>query len=430
MIRKSNIALTALLFITSIAFPQTETALFKKLKSLKEISEVAPIQHDTTFSEAYVLMITQPIDHNNSASKKFNQRVFLLHRNFSKPTVLALEGYAADFNRPYELTKILRANQILVEHRYFGKSIPEKIDWNYLTVKQSAADHHKIVTLFKKIYSGKWISTGISKGGQATVFHKRFYPDDVNVAVPYVAPINNSMEDPRINEFLRTVGTDECRNKVLQFQRTFLKRRNEILPLLMKDAELYNLRFPFDWEFLYEFWTLEYSFAFWQYGFAKCEDIPNPNSEPKILFEHMKTVNEYNFYSESGMKQYAPSFVQNYKEIGYYNYDLEPFKDLLTEVTNGSNIVMVPKEARTKFDERLMKDVNKWLQKNSNNMIFIYGELDSWGATAVQLTGESNALKMVKKGGHHRTGIHSFEGEEKERIYSTLEHWLDLKIKR
>ncbi len=429
-LQKYFLLLVAFLFITTSVLPQQETELYKKLNSFKEVVSVTPIKTDTTFTEGYAIMISQPIDHNNPKSETFKQKVYLLHRNENLPTVLALEGYSADFNRPYELTRILQGNQVLVEHRYFGASVPEKIDWKYLTVKQSADDHHAIVQLFKKIYNGKWVSTGISKGGQTTVFFKRFYPNDVDVAVPYVAPVNYSVEDPRITQFLRTVGSDDCRKKILNYQRAFLQRREEIMPLLMQDVEKQNIRLAFDWDFLYEIWVLEYSFTFWQYGAAKCEDVPLPNADAKVMFEHMKKVNGYSWYTEQGIQQFLPSYIQFYKEIGYYDYDLEPFKDLLIEVTDGSSIFWIPKELRPKFDGSLLKDVSEWLKNNSNNMIFIYGELDTWSATSVVLSGKTNALKMVRKDGHHGTSIRSFDPESKELIYSTLEKWLDLKIKR
>ena len=67
----------------------------------------------------------------------------------------------------------------------------------------------------------------MSKGGQ-TLYFKRFYPNDVNAAVPYVAPVNLAAEDPRIYMFLNSVGTEECRDKIKQFQRAFLLKRDEI----------------------------------------------------------------------------------------------------------------------------------------------------------------------------------------------------------
>lgn len=420
----------ALLLLLSFTFvnAKVESEFLKRLKSIKEISDIKPISVDTMFTEGYVLMITQLEDHNNPNSPTFKQKIFVSNRADNAPTVLALEGYSAQFNRPYELTRILKANQILVEHRYFGESVPKDMDWNFLTVKQAAADHHEIVEIFKKIYPGKWISTGISKGGQTTVFFKRFYPNDVDVAVPYVAPINYSMEDPRINEFLRTVGTADCRKKIIDYQRAFLKRKDEIIPFMMKDVETGNIHLAFDWDFIYEIWVLEYSFTFWQYGGSTCEEIPLPDADAKVMYEHMKKINGFDFYTEQGIKNFLPSYIQFYKEIGYYNYDLEPFKDLLTEVKDGSSIFWIPKELRPKFDNSLLMDVKNWIQKKGNNMIFIYGELDTWSATAVELTGETNALKMVKKGGHHGSNIRTFDEESKAKIYSTLEKWLDYKI--
>ena len=61
-------------------------------------------------------------------------------------------------------------------------------------------------------------------------------------------------------------------------------------------------------------------------------------------------------------------------------------------------------------------------------MIFIYGGNDTWSATAVELTGETNALKMVKSGGNHRTRINSFDNKERDKIINSLETWLDYKI--
>lgn len=429
MIRQLRFLLLVFLFITTVIVSQTETALLKSLKSFKEISEIILLKHDSTCAESYELMITQPVDHNKPGGAKFKQRVYLSHKNDSDPVVFVTEGYAANGNRPYELTRILGANQIVVEHRYFGKSVTQKMDWKYLNIKQAAADHHAIVQLFKKIYNGKWISTGISKGGQTTLYFKRFYPNDVDVSIPYVAPINIAAEDPRIYMFLNSVGTEECRDKIKQFQRAFLLKRDEIKKILTADAVKNNLILAWDYDFVIEYMVLEYSFAFWQWG-SKCEDIPDPNSSAEILYEHMKKANALYFFTAQAMKDFGPFYVQAYNEIGYYGYDLEPFKDLLKEIKDGSNIILVPKDAKVNFNCSVMNDINTWLQNYGSNILYIYGGTDTWSATSIQLLGKTNAVKMVKKGGSHGTRISSFDGEQKEKIYSTLENWLALKIKR
>jgi hypothetical protein len=92
---------------------------------------------------------------------------------------------------------------------------------------------------FKKIYpdTKKWISTGISKGGQTTCIYRSYFPEDVNVSVPYVAPLARGVEDGRHEPFLRKVGTKEERKAILNFQKRVLTRREEILPLLKTFCE-------------------------------------------------------------------------------------------------------------------------------------------------------------------------------------------------
>ncbi len=422
--------LVLFLFVYSISYSQTETGLLKTLKTFKEIAEIKEIKTDTTYREGYEILITQPIDHKNPKSKTFTQKIYLSHSDFSKPMVFVTEGYAANRSSKTELARILDANQIIVEHRYFGKSIPENLEWKYLTIEQAANDHHLIVELFKKLYKGKWINSGVSKGGQTTLYHRYFFPDDVDASVPYVAPINLAQEDPRIYMFLNSVGTEECREKIRKFQRAFLSKRDEVRNLLMKDAEQGQIRFAWDYDFVLEYMTLEYSFAFWQWGQTKCEEIPSPDASAEDLYNHMKASNPLYFFTEQAMKDFGSFYVQAYNEIGYYGYDLTPFKDLLSEIKDGSNIMLVPEGAKIEYNCSSMQKVNTWLQKHANNILYIYGGNDTWSATSVQLLGENNSVKMVKKGGAHGTNIRSFEGEEKELIYSTLENWLGIKINR
>ena len=50
------------LFISFVAFAQTETELLKKLKTFPEIESIIPVKADTMFSESYEIMIRQPLD--------------------------------------------------------------------------------------------------------------------------------------------------------------------------------------------------------------------------------------------------------------------------------------------------------------------------------------------------------------------------------
>jgi len=410
---------------------KADTELFKKLKALPGVKEITPTRFDTaSFKEGYEIMFEQPLNHAKPNGEKFRQRIFLLHKDFSRPVDLETEGYQAGGARMTELNRILEGNILVVEHRFFGKSVPKVMKWENLTIKNSADDLHKIVTTLKKLYTGKWVSSGVSKGGQTTLFYKTFYPDDVDASVPYVAPINLSDEDPRIYSFLKTVGDEECRRKIKEYQIALLKREDELLPKVKEMAEKRKMVFSIGIEAAYEYAVLEYEFAFWQYGNVKCADIPAPDAPADQLLEHLNRTNAMYYYSDMGIKQFEAFIYQAYTEIGYYNYDIAELKPYLRAVKNPTNTILAPKGVKMIYNPATLQKVYHFLQYEGNNIAYIYGELDTWSSTAVQLLGRTNAIKLVKKGGYHGSSIRNLSDEQKELFYTSMEKWLGMKLKR
>ena len=122
-----------LLMFSNFSFSQVEDTLnsdlYSWLKTIPDI-EVTAIKPDKIFTEAYEIFVTQPIDHNNPDGPKFKEQIFLSHIDKDKPMVIELDGYSVN-NRTTELSRILGCNQIMVEHRYFGESVPSSFDWKY-----------------------------------------------------------------------------------------------------------------------------------------------------------------------------------------------------------------------------------------------------------------------------------------------------------
>jgi hypothetical protein len=426
-IKLSVFVIGILLFCSFPLF--TQSNLKTTLESLPGIINVEQIQPDSEYVEAFKIFIEQPVDHQNPDGKKFKQKFYLSHKDESLHMVIELDGYNIDFNRSNELASILKCNKIVVEHRYFGESVPDSLNWDYLTIEQAANDHHRIIETMKSIYNNKWITTGISKGGQTTYIHKFYFPDDADASVCYVAPLNLTAEDPRIYHFLDNVGTEECRTKMIQFQREVLKRTDDLLPMFLEDTEESNYTFSIgNPRFIFEFVVLEYGFAFWQWQYTNCSQIPDTTASDEDLFEHLKKGSSFGYFSDQETTPNLPFIYQAYSQMGYYGYDISDFKDLLTEVKKPTSRIFLPEDLNPEFDCCTMQKINEWIQKHGNNMIFIYGEIDTWSATAVELTGETNSIKMVKPGGNHRTRINSFNEKDRMFILKTLEGWLDYEI--
>ena len=122
-----------------------QSILEEKIRSLPGIVNVKIIEPGSDFKEAFEIFIKQPVDHHNPDGEKFTQKLYLSHRDESLPMVIEMDGYIITYNRPGELEDILNCNRIIVEHRYFGESKPESMEWKHLTVECAAADHHNII---------------------------------------------------------------------------------------------------------------------------------------------------------------------------------------------------------------------------------------------------------------------------------------------
>ena len=164
--KRSFSLLLTLLFIFVCTLSAQQIA--EQLKIMPGVTGVEKLESDH-YVDKYVLFFEQPVDHQHPDAGKFTQRIIVSHVGADRPTVMVTEGYGAAYalNPRYqeELSKLLNANMIFVEHRYFLESTPEPCNWDYLTAENAAFDLHAVNQAFKSIYSGKWATTGISKGG-------------------------------------------------------------------------------------------------------------------------------------------------------------------------------------------------------------------------------------------------------------------------
>ncbi|MFO7935030.1 MAG: S28 family serine protease [Bacteroidales bacterium] len=392
----------------------------------REVVEFRVIGRETIYDSIVEVMIQQPLDHRDPEGESFAQRLYISHIDPLKPVVFVTAGYDAGYYYTSEIASRLQCNQIMVEHRYFGKSRPDSLQWQYLDTWQAASDHHRIVSIFSELYPGKWISTGISKGGQTVMYHSMYYPDDVDVRVPYVAPLNFSVEDERIYLFLDRVGSAAERRKVSRFQKMALKRQERYLPVFIDFSrdKGYSYEVAGGFEKAYEYCVLEYSFAFWQWGYVPADEIPGRNAEPAEVIEHMNEVAGFDYFSDRFITQYRPFFYQALTEMGYYGYDLEEFERFIRHVDNPVFTFTLPEGIEYSYNEEVSRNLQQYLSREAENFIFIYGEYDTWSATAVNPETVNGSVFFVKEGGNHRTRINNMPEEQKRQVYETLATYL------
>ena len=154
-----------------LAFTLTAQQLKETLESIESVASVQKLE-SSVFSQKYLLKVTRPVNPEAAGEMTpdmqtyvkyadpqarrrdagtFEQRVIVCHAGFDRPTVLVTEGYWADYalrpNYCEELARLLNTNIVVVEYRYFGESVPEACDWQYLTVANSLCDLHHVVEM-------------------------------------------------------------------------------------------------------------------------------------------------------------------------------------------------------------------------------------------------------------------------------------------
>jgi hypothetical protein len=392
---------------------------------IQEIEPDSPI-----FQSKYEIKLIQPLDHENSEAGFFQQRMFLSHASFDRPMVLVTEGYAAGKNYVRELAEILDANELQVEYRYFGESKPNSIDWALLNNYQSSHDYHRVYTLFKSYYKKRWVSTGWSKGGQTSLSYSRHFPEDMAAIIAYDAPINLALEEPRIDKFFEQVGDEICRHRLILFQRSILRNKNDILPLYEAYCEEKGYTFekitPLK---AFEYTVLEYPFSFWQYHTLECGAIPGERASPQEMFDHLKEVVSLSSYTDMAFNSTA--MKQFVTELGYYRYVTKNVIDLLSEGEDDyPNKTFGPQNADLTFDPTFMEDTNKWLLTRGNNIIYIYGENDPWSAPHLEYLGATNAKIFWVKNGNHYSFIRTLSETQQDELLETLTDWIGVTIER
>lgn len=436
-IKHVSLAFTAAIFLSADVLAQTDSTEFmKNLCALPGVSEVKKLE-TTRFPEKYVLKIRQNLDTDNAEAGTFNQRVIVGYVGEDRPTVIVTEGYNADYamSPSYieELSDLFDANMVFCEYRYFGESMPKPTDWNFLTVENSLGDLHNVNTTFRKLFKGKWISTGISKGGQTTMFYRTYYPNDVDVSVSYVAPLNKSVEDGRHEPFLRDeVGTKKERKAVHNAQLEMFKRKSSLVEMLEKKVKADGLNFNLPLDEIFDYELMEYPFAFWQWG-TPVSEIPSSKDSDEVWFEHLMKVSGPDYFSVPG--RYLSFNMQALRELGYYGYEIDPdFKKYcsINSTKDYLRRLMIPESMgewrNVSFDPTLYNKTVEYLKNNDPKHIFIYGEIDPWTASGVagwlDCSGKQNMRVYVQPRGSHKARIGNMPEDMKAEIMERLNGWL------
>jgi hypothetical protein len=433
--RNRSLSVVALLVLAVCAAPMpTRVAagtadILDRIRAVSDVVSVVEAQSSLPGTRFFRVEFEQPVDHESPSGPRFLQRLTVLHRDVSAPTVLRINGYYVNPNPvQYELTALLQANQIHVEHRYFIPSRPDPVDWQLLTIAQCAGDHHRIVEAFKTIYTAKWVSSGTSKGGMASIYHRYFYPDDVDATVPYVAPSSHGTRDQRYVAFVANLGSAKCQRRLVAFQRRALKKREKLQRYMGGDS--YDI---LGRDRALEFAVLEMPFIFWQYGSAQlCDEIPGAGSSARQIYVFLDQIVQVGSYGDGTITAFEPYWYQAATELGWPAVGEAGLEDLLRYPGEDGPEILPPFGVPKDFDTAVMPLIEEFVLGDAERMLLVYGANDPWSTNAFAVSAKNDSYRLFVTGtaGNHGAEILDLPVADRELALDRLAVWLDAPVSR
>ncbi|GAB2877812.1 S28 family serine protease [Streptomyces mayteni] len=380
----------------------------------------------------FLLNFTQPVDHRDPGGETFQQRLSLLHHDEDRPTVFWTNGYWLNPNPARsEPTQLLGGNEVGLEHRFFGESVPDPKDWSTLDIWQAASDQHRVHEALDEIYDVPWISGGRSKGGMTAAFYRHFFPDDMAGTVAYVAPNNTDREDTApYDAFFDTVGTAECRQALADLEREALLRRDELVALHEAWAEETGATFETvgSVDASFEAGPINLRFMFWQYsGEAACADIPETSVSSAELYDYFESTTGWG--SDQELDAMAPYYYQAATQLGNPLYSADHLAGLVRHPELFYSAAFVPPDIELpEFDNGAVTEVDRWVRHEGERLLFVNGEDDPWSAKPFELgPGSEDSYVLTAPDANHATaGIGTLAPEDRELATTTLLDWAGL----
>ncbi|MCS0605351.1 aminopeptidase [Streptomyces sp. LP11] len=379
----------------------------------------------------FVLNYTQPIDHRHPDRGTFQQRITVLHKDTSRPTVLYTGGYNVSTTPSRrEPTQIVDGNQVSLEYRYFTPSRPAPADWSKLDIRQAADDEHRVFTALKPIYSANWLTTGGSKGGMTATYYERFHPRDMDGVVAYVAPNDVvNKEDSAYDRFFTRVGTKECRDRLNAVQREALVRR---APLEKKYARYAaDNGYTFDTigslDRAYEAVVLDYVWGFWQYSLlADCDTVPAhaATASDDEIWNSVDTISGFSAYTDQGLETYTPYYYQAGTQLGAPTIHFPRIERGLIRYGYQPPRNFVPRSIPMRFQDGAMRDVDSWVRHHATHMLYVYGQNDPWGSERFRLgAGARDSYVFTAPGMNHGANVAGLVPDQKALATARILAW-------
>jgi len=362
-------------------------------------------------ARCFAIKMNQPVDHAQPDGPTFPQYLTLVHRGCDRPTLVADWGYSNEFTYDVELSLYYGTNNLWIEHRFQGKSQPAADDWDWraLTIENAAADMHRVIAAFRQLYPGRWVSTGVSKGGITATYHKYFFPDDVDGAIAYVAPASRARVDPAYQDFLQQRLPAACGDRVRDVQVAALTTRRDMMldrltPYTGAGGEAVGL----------ELLTRTLDWGFWQaWGADHCSEVPRATATDARFWGFYLDFSPLAYTQPGPAEEERASGALYYEWLTEQGFALEVnsrVAPLLEEpeakkTMEDSFRAMFPAVTLPAYDGSVTAAVRAWVRDQADDLLLVYGQYDPWSGGALAAPAQPSSGRFTVPAATHEAQI-------------------------
>lgn len=388
------------------------------LPDVASVSEATCGDYVVSPARCFSIEMNQAIDHADEASPTFPQHLFLVHRGCDRPTLVADWGYSHEFFYDIELSLLYQSNALWIEHRYQGLSVPAAADWDWsqLTIENGARDMHQVIAAFRQLYDGRWVSTGASKGGITATYHKYFFPDDVDGAIPYVAPASRARIDPEYQTFLADALPAGCGNRLRDTQVAALTTRRNMM--LSRLTDYVGAGAESEW---LELLTTHLDWSFWQaWGVTYCNQVPRDTAT---------NAQFWRFYLDFSYLAWAAPAADPMMSDGALYYEWLTEQGFALQVNDRVAPLLEHSSARATmednfrdtfptidlpaYDGSVTAAVRDWVRDEAADVLLVYGEYDPWTGGAIEVPVQPSSARFIVPAATHGAQIGALPEEER-----------------
>lgn len=261
-----------------------------------------------------------------------------------------------------------------------------------------------------------------------SIYHRRYYPDDVDATVAYVAPQSYTTDDPRYGVFLEHVGSPECRQRIIDTQRMFLDRRAELMPVF--EAQATDFGFTYDraggLDFAFEHAVEEFRFALWQYyDESLCAELPTASDPVELAALYRDVISGPGILaSDQALVDFGAYYYQAATQLGSYGpLSLDRHIRSRLEHPGTYRVERYSTMPITRVDPLSVPEVQLWLATRGERIMLIYGENDPWSSGKFVLGNAKDSYRYIVPGGNHGSAITTLPEAQQEAAFAVLARW-------